>query len=352
MKKHYLLLLLFVISLQTLQAQQISNVVASLTTDQKKIAITYDILNAEAGQKFDIKLYVSKDGGSWQQIYSSSLTGDYGKYTATTTGSIRNRRIVYNPLYYNERLQANVKFKIKTDVTSAFSNYTEQAGYTSFDMVAVKGGTFSMGSNESSDEKPIHQVSVSNFYIGKYEVTQKLWKEIMGTNPSSFKGDNLPVEKVSWNDIQEFLVKLNRKTGKTYRLPTEAEWEYAAGASASLSNRYKYAGTNSESSLGTYAWYYSNSGSKTHNVGTKRANALGIYDMSGNVWEWCQDKWHDDYTGAPTNGKAWTSGSSSNRVNRGGSWYGITSYCRVAYRYGNGPSYRNNNLGFRLVLVP
>jgi len=223
-----------------------------------------------------------------------------------------------------------------------------------YNMVRVRGGTFTMGctSEQGSDcydrEKPAHQVTVSDFYIGKYEVTQKEWREVMGSNPSYFKNcDECPVETVSWDDIQSFLSKLNAKTGRTYRLPTEAEWEYAARG-GSASRGYKYAGSNS---LDEVAWYTSNSGSKTHPVGQKKANELGLYDMSGNVWEWCADDWHSNYSGAPSTGRAWIdSPRASYRVFRGGSWIDIALFCRVSYRFDSTPSYRGGNLGFRLAL--
>ncbi|MEI6141604.1 MAG: formylglycine-generating enzyme family protein, partial [Mariniphaga sp.] len=230
-------------------------------------------------------------------------------------------------------------------------SFTESVNGASFDMVAIKGGTFQMGSNESSDEKPIHTVTVSDFSIGKTEVTQAQWVAVMGSNPSNFKGDNLPVETVSWDDIQVFINKLNTKTGKTYRLPTEAEWEYAAGASTSpVTDRNKYAGTNSESSLGNYAWYSANSGSKTHPVGTKQPNQFGLYDMSGNVWEWCSD-WYGSYSSSPQNNPKGAS-SGSFRVLRGGSWSDVAQRCRVAYRLSYAPDNRYAYLGFRPVLVP
>ena len=219
-------------------------------------------------------------------------------------------------------------------------------------MVYVSGGTFTMGatSEQGSDaydwEKPAHSVTLSGYYIGKYEVTQELWKAVMGSNPSNFKGDNLPVERVSWNDVQEFLRKLNAMTGKRYRLPTEAEWEFAARGGNS-SRGYKYSGSNS---IGNVAWYDGNSGSRTHNVGTKSPNELGIYDMSGNVWEWCQD-WYSDsyYENSPrTNPKGPNSGS--NRMIRGGSWYDNAGCCRVSTRGGLTPYYRDIHLGFRLAL--
>ena len=217
-----------------------------------------------------------------------------------------------------------------------------------FDMVYVEGGTFTMGatSEQGSDvkdnEKPAHSVTLSSYYIGKYEVTQKQWVEIMGSNPSLFKGDNLPVENVSWYDVQEFLRRLNAKTGKRYRLPTEAEWEYAARG-GNRSWGYKYSGSND---IGTVAWYDVNS---THPVGSKSPNELGIYDMTGNVWEWCSD-WADSYSStAQTNPQGPATGTF--RVLRGGSWYNFARFCRVSYRASDlSPDYRRNHCGFRLVL--
>ena len=217
-----------------------------------------------------------------------------------------------------------------------------------FDMVFVAGGTFTMGataeqgSDAESDEKPTHSVTVSDFYIGKYEVTQAQWKAVMGSNPSNFQGDNLPVEKVSWNDIQEFIQKLNAQTGKKFRLPTEAEWEYAARG-GNQSKGYKYSGSNSISEV---AWYDGNSG--THPVGQKTPNELGIYDMSGNVYEWCQD-WYGSYSSeAQTNPTGPSSGSS--RVLRGGSWHSLARNCRVSYRNDRYPDNRSSYYGFRLAM--
>jgi formylglycine-generating enzyme required for sulfatase activity len=216
------------------------------------------------------------------------------------------------------------------------------------EMVLVRGGTFQMGSNDYDSEKPIHSVTLPDFEMGKYPVTQKFWQEIMGSNPSHFKGfDDCPVEKVSWEDVQEFLKKLNqRHPGKNYRLPTEAEWEYAARG-GNQSKDYTYAGSND---IAEVAWYFENSGGKTHPVGGKKANELGIYDMSGNVREWCQDVWHGNYQGAPTDGSAWDSGGDGAfRVLRGGSWYFSPSHCRAAYRDSRYPTDRNLYHGFRLA---
>lgn len=223
-------------------------------------------------------------------------------------------------------------------------------------MIKVQGGTFKMGSNDGEDdEQPIHDVTVPTFYICKYEVTQKQWRDIMGENPSYFKGcDDCPVESVSWNDIQEFIKKLHKKTGKKYRLPTEAEWEYAARG-GNKSKGFKYAGSNT---IDDVAWYLKNSfelGEKHKNYGTnpvglKKANELGIYDMNGNVYEWCQDRWHNNYKNAPANGSAWKSGNSNYLVLRGGSWYSASEYCHITLRFSFIPkksSYRN---GFRLVI--
>jgi formylglycine-generating enzyme required for sulfatase activity/serine/threonine protein kinase len=209
-----------------------------------------------------------------------------------------------------------------------------------FEMVEIPSGTFQMGSNEYDGEKPIHSVTLSSFYMSKYEVTQKQWGEIMGTNPSNFTNcDNCPVENVSWNDIQDFIRKLNNKTGKNYRLPTEAEWEYAARGG----QNYKYAGSDN---IDNVAWYGSNSGSKTHAVGQKSANGYGLYDMTGNVWEWCSDLYGAYSSSSSTNPSGPSTGI--DRVLRGGSWSCVASPCRVAARFTFG-TYRNNPFGFRLV---
>ena len=214
----------------------------------------------------------------------------------------------------------------------------------SFKMVFVKGGTFEMGTEYGEeDEAPAHLVTVSDYYIGETEVTQALWKAVMGNNPSKFKDDNLPVEQVSWDDCQTFISKLNEMTGKRFRLPTEAEWEYAARG-GSKSHGYKYSGSNK---IKDVAWYDSNSRKKTHDVKTKQPNELGLYDMSGNVMEWCQD-WYGSYgSDSQTNPTGATSGP--DRVNRGGGWYHYASVCRVSFRGYNTPSYRFNYLGLRLA---
>ena len=221
-----------------------------------------------------------------------------------------------------------------------------------FEMVYVEGGTFDMGatseqgSDAYSEEYPVHSVTLSDYYIGECEVTQEMWEAVMGSNPSNFKGAQNPVERVSWNDCQNFIKKLNSLTGRTFRLPTEAEWEYAARG-GNKSRHYKYSGSNN---IFDVAWHDGNSGSSTHAVGTKTANELGIYDMSGNVWEWCSD-WYGGYSaGAQTNPQGPSSGSG--RVLRGGSWSGYARGCRVSFRYRSGPDFSGIYNGLRLVLVP
>jgi formylglycine-generating enzyme required for sulfatase activity len=220
-------------------------------------------------------------------------------------------------------------------------------------MVFVQGGIFTMGCNYEqgsgcgSDEEPAHSVTLSSYRIGKYEVTQAQWQVVMGSNPSGFKGcDNCPVENVSWNDIQEFLRKLNGLTGQHYRLPTEAEWEYAARG-GNRSKGYKYSGSNSLSSV---AWYGNNSDSSTHPVGKKSPNELGLYDMSGNVWEWCSDFYGEHYyTFSPNNNPEGPS-SGSFRVVRGGDWDYFAMRSRVANRDFMTPDYRINSFGFRVAV--
>jgi formylglycine-generating enzyme required for sulfatase activity len=220
-----------------------------------------------------------------------------------------------------------------------------------------------MGStNGESDERPVHSVTVRSLYLGKYEVTQKEWVEVMGSNPSSFKGNNLPVETVSWYEAVEYCNTLSLQVGLTpayqgsgdsitcdfsangYRLPTEAEWEYAAKGGNKDLMVFEYSGGNN---AGAVAWYSDNSGGRTHPVGTKQANSLGLYDMSGNVWEWCWD-WFGSYGSGNQTDPAGAS-SGTNRVERGGSWFNTAGYVRSAYRYSVTPSARHNNLGFRLV---
>lgn len=221
---------------------------------------------------------------------------------------------------------------------------------TGMEFVFVKGGCFEMGDtfgDGTTDEKPVHEVCVDDFYLGKYEVTQGQWEKVIGNNPSSFRGRDNPVEQVSWNDVQQFIDRLNNQSSRKYRLPTEAEWEYAARSGG---KRDKFSGTSQESELGQYAWYISNSGTQTHPVGQKKPNGLGLHDMSGNVWEWCAD-WYDGnyYKNSLKNDPTGPS-SGIMLVIRGGSWGDSPRGVRAAYRYRDDPAYRNSSSGFRLGL--
>lgn len=216
------------------------------------------------------------------------------------------------------------------------------------EFVWVPGGCYMMGSDlGGSDEKPVHKVCVNGFWIGKYEVTQGQYKMIMGKNPSYFKkGGKYPVEQVSWYDTQSFISALNSKTGKTFRLPTEAEWEYAARSGG---ENQVYSGG---ASIDNLAWFVDNSGAIPHEVGTKSPNGLGIYDMSGNMWEWCQDWYYKNYyANSSTNNPSGPS-SGLRRVYRGGSWFEKAGICRSTFRYRNHPSRTIMSVGFRLVLLP
>lgn len=229
--------------------------------------------------------------------------------------------------------------------------------YDSFEMVFVEGGTFTMGAQRKDNgienydesayevESPVHSVTVDGFYIGKFEVTQVQWENAMGNNPSTNKGDNFPVETVTWDEVQEFISLLNAETGLEYRLPTEAEWEYAARG-GKLSGNYKYSGT---PIVGACAWYYSNSQGTPHEVGLKEPNELGLFDMSGNVREWCED-WFDYY---PSDDVSNPHGpvAGSGKVNRGGSWTTPAVNCRNTYRQTNYKYESAQDLGFRLVLI-
>lgn len=229
-------------------------------------------------------------------------------------------------------------------------DFSRMAGIPDLVLEPVDGGTFTMGAtseqqNPDSDERPAHRVTLGDYYIGRFEVTQALWQHVMGENPSDNKSNSRnPVESVSWDDCQRFISRLNQMTGQRFRLPTEAEWEYAARG-GNKSRGYQYSGSNN---IWDVAWYDGNSGNQTHVVGTKQANELGLYDMSGNVWEWCQD-WYGSYSSnAQTNPQGPTSGSY--RVIRGGGRWRVAGYCRVANRIWFSPGDRLYDLGFRLAL--
>ena len=217
-----------------------------------------------------------------------------------------------------------------------------------FNMVAVEGGTFTMGAcdeeTEDQREKPAHQVTVSSYCIGQTEVTQALWQAVMGSNPSHFLDIASPVETVTWDDCQTFITALNQITGRNFRLPTEAEWEYAARG-GKQGQGHIYAGS---AAIGDVAWYYGNARSSTHAVATKEPNELGLYDMSGNVLEWCQD-WFDYYSDAPQTNPTGPS-LGTYRVCRGGSFGSAASSCRVSFRVNYSPTIKGSYLGLRLAL--
>jgi formylglycine-generating enzyme required for sulfatase activity len=228
------------------------------------------------------------------------------------------------------------------------------------EFVLVSAGTFQMGSNAYDWEKPIHEVTIAApFYLGKYQVTQGEWTAVMGDNPSRFpswfeRDDRFPVENVSWDDCQEFIKRLNaRKDGYVYRLPSEAEWEYACRAGTTTPFSFGETLTAAQANYnGDYPYGDGPKGEyrkKTTRVGSFPPNAWGLHDMHGNVWEWCQDVWHGNYDGAPTDGSAWEAGSDNLRVVRGGSWCSNANYCRSANRFYSAPGLRFSSNGFRLV---
>ena len=297
---------------------------------------------------------------NWCSVSPTSGSND-GSVTVSvdenTSTSSRTATIMVESATITRRLA--VMQSGATPVTPPSSqDRTFTVGGVTFKMIAVEGGTFTMGatneqgSDAEIDEKPTHSVTLSSYSIGETEVTQALWQAVMGSNPSYFSGSQKPVERVSWNDCQDFIRRLNALTGENFRLPTEAEWEYAARG-GNKSRGYKYAGSNT---LGNVAWYWDNipsqssgsAGYGTQVVATKSPNELGLYDMSGNVWEWCQD-WYGDYSsGSQTNPTGPSSGYYRER--RGGSWLNYARSCRVSGRIDFTPDYGIDSLGLRLAL--
>lgn len=248
---------------------------------------------------------------------------------------------------------------------------TEEIAGISLELIAIPGGTFMMGSssgelNRSNDEGPQHQVTVQPFYMGKYEVTQAQWRAVaslprvardLNSDPSDFKGDNLPVEQVSWEEAVEFCARLSQAKGRSYRLPTEAEWEYACRAGTTTPFSFGQTITPQLVNYnGNYPYAQASKGTSretTTPVGSIGvANGFGLFDMHANVSEWCTDYWHESYNGAPADGSSWESGGNADlRVLRGGSWNFNAYNCRSAYRYRNPPDLRNDYIGFRVVVV-
>lgn len=329
------------------QQQRLDVVFAELAAIQGNLSVNY--------KPFGADVYIDgKKVGQSPRVINGILVGSH-KVEIKKDGYGTDSKTV-NIL---EGQTATLSGVLTTHTSSSVSSGSSSTGNTitipvkdgiSIDMVRVEAGTFTMGATPEmkdpyDDEKPTHQVTLTNdYYIGKYEVTQALWQAVMNSNPSYFKGDNLPVEQVSWDDCQEFLSKLNSITGKTFRLPTEAEWEYAARG-GKKSRGYQYSGSNN---LSDVAWYKDNSDRKTHAVGSKQANELGIYDMSCNVREWCQD-WYGSYSSSSQVNPIGAN-SGYHRVCRGGGWYFTARNCRSSYRYYFTPGSRRISLGFRLVL--
>ncbi len=359
MKKQLFFIIISLFAISNLQAQKLGSV--SFEQDGNNVKIHYQMSGIQEGQLFDVKILCSENGGGTFGITPKTISGAVGQGV-----ELQNDK---NTALWRVKSDRNTldgyNFVFKVTVSK---NIAPQ-------MVFVKGGTFKMGSEDGPDnEKPIHDVTVSDFYMGKYEVTIEQYMQFVDETNSNYpewleKGNSYninengqnkdfyknfvddytkPIVGVSWNNATAYCKWLNKKTGEIYSLPTEAQWEYAAGGG---STHNKWAGTNKENELKNYAWYSSNSNSTTHKVGTKKPNELGIYDMSGNVWEWCEDKWHDNYKNAPKDGSAWEFGNSSYRVYRGGSWKDNSYGCRVAYRPFD-PARRHSILGFRLARRP
>jgi formylglycine-generating enzyme required for sulfatase activity len=318
-------------------AQSISNITASQSG--KNIAINYTLIGKEGIAVYEIKLYVSlDDGNTWKgpltAVNGEVGTGQVGGYNKSISWDVLNEP------GFTQLKGDKIHFKI-----TAYNNI---ANNVDIEMVWVQTGNFMMGNDEGEeDEKPLHEVSLKGFYIGKYEVTQEQWLLVMRNNPSeNITCLKCPVTNVSWDDIQTFINRLNVNSNKKYRLPTEAEWEYAAkGGSENI--KFKYAGSND---IDAVAWYGGNSNGLTHQVGTKKANSLGIFDMTGNVWEWCND-WYDKhyYQYSAKSNPAGTS-TGSFRVLRGGSFsYNISYLCTPSDRYYSKSYGAFNYIGFRLA---
>ncbi len=326
-------------------AQTVTNVVAKQVGNT--VEITYDLDKAA-----DIVLLLSTDGGKYYNgMGVSNVTGDAGKNV-----SAGHKKIIWNLETFGSDWDIpNARFMVYVDKKE---KYTYKVNGVSFTMIVVEGDTFIMGcTSENSGNcynktTPTHNVTLSDYLIGETEVTQGLWKAVMGYNTSNFKlGDNYPVENITWSECQSFVRRLNsllasQLSGKSFALPTEAQWEYAArGGHKVPPYQYKYSGSDI---VGSVSWYDNNSENKTHPVKTKAANTLGVYNMSGNVCEWCQD-WFDDYSFEhQTNPKGPSSGTW--RVSRGGCWGLGESAGRTSNRFGVLPEHRDPQRGFRLVL--
>jgi len=285
---------------------------------------------------------------TWIEPLELSKSAYVGKMKARVQGQIPpSLKQRFQILKKSETVQVTEKpsgMSGMSGMSGGSKTFTNSIG---MEFVLIPAGSFQMGSNERDDEKPVHKVEIKQaFYLGKYEVTQKQYQAIMGTNPSNFKGENRPVENVSWDEAQTFIKKLNKKEGgnKKYRLPTEAEWEYAARANTQT----KWSFGDDENQLKEYAWYSTNSNNETHDVGQKKPNGFGLFDMHGNVWEWCEDSWEANYQTPRT--QSAHKNSNKNKLLRGGSWLDNAEDCRSSYRFNYSDRYFSY-FGFRVVSV-
>ncbi len=336
--------ILLIIGILPLAAQNVTNV--EFWQEGKKVNISYNL-----DKTADVSVSISTDGGRTFSSPLKQVTGGVGK--GVTPGK---KTIVWDVLSEYDKLAGeNICFRVSA--SGGKRSFTVNG--VTFNMISVEGGTFTMGAtpeqqNPNSDEKPTHRVTLSSYYIGETEVTQALWNAVMGKSLQQILnelgwsthgvGDNYPMYDISWNDCQDFVSRLNSLTGEHFRLPTEAEWEFAARG-GNKSKGYQYSGSNT---IDEVAWYDKNSGSRVHPVATMTPNELGIYDMSGSVWEWCQD-WYANYSSSTQTNPTGPS-SGYNRVYRGGSWYDGSKGCCLAYRISNGPNIKYFHLGLRLAL--
>jgi formylglycine-generating enzyme required for sulfatase activity len=330
----------------------VSNVKVAQRPGTHKVDIRYDVADAD-GDALWIKVEVSDDGGASYVVPAAGFSGDNGFVTKLGLG----KHIVWNAgVDWGGKYSANMRFRVTANDTLPQN------------MVWIQPGTFKMGSPSNEKDRRNNEgqqtkVTISRgFGMSKYEVTQAQYKAVMGSSPSHFKGDNNPVESVSWNDAVAYCAKLTGKekaagrlpVGYEYRLPTEAEWEYACRAGTTT--RFSYGDGPDYSQLGEYAWYRDNSGGTTHPVGQKKPNGWGLYDMHGNIYEWCQLNWYDGGSNRYPGGSVTDpqgSALGSTRMGRGGFWVDAAAkYCRSAFRSSYGQDYRDNYMGFRPVLAP
>ncbi|NJL91713.1 MAG: SUMF1/EgtB/PvdO family nonheme iron enzyme, partial [Coleofasciculaceae cyanobacterium SM2_1_6] len=282
------------------------------------------------------------------QDINSTKSESSSKWIDMVTGTAN---FLFNPFHTTNLIEKAFVKNFNTKNTGiSFIEYIKNnnllPGGVFLEMIAIPGGSFQMGDENFNYAQPVHQVNIRPFYLGKYPVTQEQYQAVIGTNPSRFKGAKRPVENVSWHNAVEFCQKISLKTGKNYRLPSEAEWEFACRAGTQT----KYYFGDDETQLGNYAWYGDNSSRETHPVGQKKKNQFGLYDMHGNVWEYCSDHWHENYNGAPTDGSSWETGKDNRRVLRGGYWYSNAVYCRSSYREKALAGNSFSPLGFRMAL--